>query len=69
MAHRGIFAFVFEKENEAGSSSRHTSNDLGMKRILAYREELFSKGRLPCRTDKPVRTRSALEGAVRVFVL
>lgn len=35
---------LFEKENKLGSSSRHTSNDLGMKRILAYREELFSKG-------------------------
>lgn len=36
-----------------------------MKRILAYREELFSKGRLHCNTDEPVRTRSALEGAVQ----
>lgn len=65
MACHGILAFISEKDNKVASSSRHTSNDLGMKRILAYREEPFSKGWLHCSTDEPVRTRSALEGAVQ----
>lgn len=65
---RASLLLFLRKKIKQGGSSRHTSNDLGMKRILACREELFSKGRLRCSTDKSVTTRSALEDAIRVFL-
>lgn len=62
MAHQGI-AFVSEKEQKVENSSRHAWNDLGMERILAYRQEHVSKIQLHCSTEEPVRTKSALKDA------